>query len=206
MMSFRACLLALPIALVAASCGGSSSDVGPTEDAGSADASNNPDGTAGDAGGLDAGSRSNDGGGDGGMDSANVDANDGAVTLDGNDGGGCPDVFGGYTMLMMTGTGCGDLNVSAKQCIVPASSSNVCSIQFNSEQQFKPFAVNGPRMGVDLMPDGTFSGADLVTGSVNQVGCSGSWDAGSQTMTVLCAPPSAGTSCTVTMVRTRSTC
>jgi hypothetical protein len=206
-MSIRPRLLTIPLGIVIAACGGSSASVGDVPDSGSAD-SVNSDGPTADSGGSGDTGTSSDTGSDGSASETGSDAgSDSASRIDGNDGGGCPNVFGGYTMLATdNGGGCGNINVTAKQCIVhplPSGTSNACVIRFSSEQPVQPLAVNGPVGGVDLQSDGTFNPVSLLLGSTNRSNCSGAWDEATHTMTVTCA---SGGGCVITMVKTSATC
>lgn len=214
-ISFRAYTVVIAAAAIIAACGGSSSTVTDTPDSGGG---SGPDGsvanTDGAAGGDSAGSVDTGGGNDGSnaSDGGN-DASflgDSALTLDGNDGGGCPNTLGGYSPLVATGMGCGDFNSLAKQCILPASgagsSMNACVVRFNSEQPATIPAVNGPMLGVDIKADGTFDNAALRLGTINRTGCTGSFNEGTQTMTVTCGGTGTSQSCTITMVRSSVTC
>lgn len=206
-MSIRRRFIAISLGIVIAACGGSSATVGDIPDSGSADGANS-DGTTADSGGSgDTGSGA-DTSSDGFASETGSDAgNDSASRVDGNDGGGCPDVFGGYTMLATdNGGGCGNINVTARQCIVhpfPSGTSNACVIRFSSEQPVQPLAVNGPAGGVVLQSDGTFVPVSLLLGSTNRSNCSGAWDEATHTMTVTCA---SGGGCVITMVKTSAAC
>ncbi len=212
-MSLRRYLLAIPVGIILAACGGSSAEVGDIPDSGGGDDANS-DGTTADSGGNgDAAgngdtSMGSDTGSETGSDASLHDSglNDSALTLDGNDGGGCPNTIGGYTMEVATGTGCGDINVTAKQCVAHPGAvinPNLCLIRFNSEQVVHPLAVNGPLGGIDLKPNGTFDATDLLLGTTGRSNCTGVFNEATQTMTVTCA---SGGGCVVTMVRTSATC
>ena len=173
-------------------------------------------GTANDAAGSSDGTTAGDTGSgadgttpDGGSDSSFL--GDSALTLDGNDGGGCPNVLGGYAPLVATGMGCGDFNSLAKQCVLPgpnsgSGSGNACLVRFNSEQPATIPAVNGPMSGVDIKTDGTFDNAALRLGTINRTGCVGSFNEGTQTMTVTCGGTGSSQSCTIKLVRSSVTC
>ena len=161
--------------------------------------------------GDDSGGTTADGGGDaasadaaGGRDGATLDAalRDAAppdVFLT-SDSATCPNLVGGYTMVMTVGAGCGDLNTSAPQCVQGLSA---CSIHFVSAPAGATGAVNG---GATLLTDGTFSNASLIFGTVQRSGCVGSWNAAANTLTATCGGTGSSQSCTVTMVRTAATC
>ena len=200
-MSMRRYVLAIPAGIIIAACGGSSAVVGDIPDSGSDDASS--DGTAADSGGGGDTSSSTDAGSGSETLSDARPPNDGAMAIDGNDGGGCPDVLGGYGMLTATGGGCGTLSTTAKQCIRHPVNPNACQIQFTSEVPNPPRAVNGPLGGVNLKPDGTFDPVNLLLDATNRSNCTGAWNEALHTMTVTCA---SGGGCVITMVRTSATC
>jgi hypothetical protein len=111
-------------------------------------------------------------------------------------------VFGRYTMLMTTGAGCGNLNTGAPQCI--QGTNQACFAHFVSVVPGGGTgAVNG---GAMLQMDGSFSGANLIFGTVQRSGCVGSWNQATSTMTANCGGTGSSQSCTVTMVRSASTC
>lgn len=215
MNAFRAYLAAVGMGLIIVACGGSgSSIVDPAGDA----AGGGPGGGEGGATGDSASSPESGSGPDG---SSTADGStpveggrdasflgDSALTLDGNDGGGCPNALGAYAPLVATGMGCGDFNSAAKQCILPVAlgGSNACLLRFNSEQPATIPAVNGPQLGADLKPDGTFGNATLRLGTIVRTGCVGSFDEVAQTMTVTCGGTGTSQSCTVTLVRSSVTC
>lgn len=215
MSAIRLYLPAIAVGIVIAACGGSGSTVTDSGDSGAGvgpdsggtpteDAAGNADGTTSDTGSGPDGTTP-----DGGFDSSFL--GDSALTLDGNDGGGCPNVLGGYKPLVATGMGCGDFNSLAKQCILPgpggsASGANACLVRFNSEQPATIPAVNGPINGVDIKTDGTFDMAALRLGTMNRTGCVGSFNESAQTMTVTCGGVGSSQSCTITMVRSSVTC
>jgi hypothetical protein len=214
MSAIRLYLPAIAVGIVIAACGGSGSSVSDSADSGAgagADSGGSADDAAGNADGTtasDTGSGADGTTPDGGSDSSFL--GDSALTLDGNDGGGCPNVLGGYAPLVATGMGCGDFNSLAKQCVLPAPSSgsgaNACLVRFNSEQPATIPAVNGPSGGVDIKTDGTFDNAALKLGTINRSGCVGSFNEGTQTMTVTCGGTGTSQSCTITLVRSSVTC
>ena len=204
MNSIRACFAAVPVAFIIVACGGSSSDVGiiPGADSGGTDGT-----TTNDSSSTDTGSGGDTSVTDGGMGRDTSFLGDSALTLDGNDGGGCPNVIGGYSFLVASGLGCGDLDVTAKQCILyGGAAGNACLIHFQSEQPTPGRAINGPNPAADLLADGTFSGAALREGTFNRTGCTGSFNTATQTMTVNCGGTGTSQSCTVTMVRSSLAC
>jgi hypothetical protein len=218
MNAFRAYLAAVGTGLIIVACGGSGSSIadppadaagGPGTGEGGAtgdSASNEPEtGQGADGSSTADGSTPVDGGRDASF------LGDSALTLDGNDGGGCPNSLGGYAPLVATGMGCGDFNALAKECILPvtsggSSTANACLIRFNSEQPATIPAVNGPQLGADLKPDGTFDNATLRLGTIVRTGCVGSFDEVAQTMTVTCGGTGTSQSCTITLVRSSVTC
>ena len=205
---------AIAAGIIVAACGGSSSTIPDVADSGgsdgggpgtSSDSGGTADGTAGDTGGETDGNTPTEGGPDASF------LGDSALTLDGNDGGGCPNTLGGYAPLVATGMGCGDFNSLAKQCVLPApgsgaSGANACLVRFNSEQPMTIPAVNGPQLGVDIKSDGTFDNAALRLGTMSRTGCIGSFNEGTQTMTVTCGGTGTSQSCTITLVRSSLTC
>lgn len=208
MFSIRACFAVVPVAFVIVACGGSSTTVGDvgTDSGGGADGTTTGDDAATN---TDTGSGADTSVTDSGTAPDTAFIGDSALTLDGNDGGGCPNTLGGYSFLTATGLGCGDIDITAKQCIQfggNVGSSNACFIRFHSEQPTPGRAVNGPATGVDLQSDGTFTNADLKEGTVNRTGCIGSFNSATQTMTVTCGGTGTSQSCVVTMVRSSLTC
>jgi hypothetical protein len=214
MSAIRRYLPAIAVGIVLAACGGSGSTITDGADSGGGagadsggtenDAAGNADGTtASDTGSAPDGTTA-----DGGFDSSFL--GDSALTLDGNDGGGCPNALGGYKPLVATGMGCGDFNSLAKQCVLPAAGSpsgaNACLVRFNSEQPMTIPAVNGPVNGVDIKTDGSFDNAALKLGTIARSGCVGSFNEGTQTMTVTCGGTGTSQSCTITMVRSSVPC
>lgn len=216
MSSFRAYMPAIAAGMIIVACGGSSSTIADLADSGGADGATSDGAAGGDSGdttdtggGTDGNSTDGNTPAEGGRDAAFL--GDSALTLDGNDGGGCPNTLGGYAPLVATGMGCGDFNSLAKQCILPApggsaSGANACLVRFNSEQPATIPAVNGPQLGVDIKPDGTFANAALRLGTASRTGCIGSFDESAQTMTVTCGGTGTSQSCTITLVRSSVTC
>ena len=211
MISIRACFAMIPVAVIIVACGGSSTTVGDIP----SDGGTGADGTTGDdsATGTDTGSgadTSTMGDGDAGPDTSFI--GDSALTLDGNDGGGCPNVLGGYSLLVVTGLGCGNFNADAQQCIqmvTNGGNTNACLVRFRSEQPSTVPAINGPNSGVDIQADGSFDNAALQEGnggSSMRTGCTGTWTQATQTRTVTCGGTGTSQSCTVTMVRSSLTC
>jgi hypothetical protein len=118
------------------------------------------------------------------------------------DGGACPDITGGYDPIMTTGAGCGDLDTTASECITAAGATG-CDFQLASNPGDTGTAVTGT---ITLAMDGSFSGAALTFGTAGRSGCTGQWDAGSQTLTLDCGGVGSSQSCIVTMVLSSSTC
>jgi hypothetical protein len=79
----------------------------------------------------------------------------------------------------------------------------ICAFQLVSAPATGSPAVNGV---VILQSDGSFSGAALQFGTVQRTGCTGQWDAASQTLTLDCGGMGSSQSCVVTMTRTGSAC
>jgi hypothetical protein len=117
-----------------------------------------------------------------------------------SDGGACPNLVGSYTVSTV-GDGCGTLNASAPQCVQGLSP---CSIHFVSSPATGVGAVNG---GATLTADGSFTNANLIFGTGQRSGCTGSWDAANNKLIANCGGFNPSTqSCTVTMIRTSATC
>ncbi len=140
-----------------------------------------------------------DDGGGGGDGSSNASDGSGGATdlssLPDLAGTMCPDLFGKYINIKTSGPGCGNLSTTAPQCV--GGTAVLCFAHFSSVPANQaPGAVNG---GVTVGADGSFSGASLILGTNKRTNCSGSWDAASATMTVMCGM---GTEeCTITMTR-----
>jgi hypothetical protein len=79
----------------------------------------------------------------------------------------------------------------------------ICAFQLVSTTSGVTPAVNGV---IDLQSDGSFSGAALQEGTVQRTGCTGQWDAATQTLTIDCGGLGSSQSCVVTMKRTGSSC
>ncbi len=188
-------LLVVPLAAILA-CSGSTATLGNGTDGGSgADT-----GARGDAAtGSDSSS---------GMDGSVVDSTangDGPTTGDGGSQDGnmvaaCPDLSGAYTGgIVASGQGCGNLNVDANECIQQMG----CHIVFLSTSLTGTPAVTGEAQ-IDNV--GAFMGAGLVLGTNMRTGCTGQWDAQTQTLTVDCGGTGSAQSCTVTMTRKQARC
>jgi hypothetical protein len=194
-------------------CSGSSTTLAPEAD-GSSDATNGTDAGGGTEGGMgcpscEAGSTDSGGGSDGSgndsaspaTDSSTDSGGDAAVDSGGETGAGnpCPDVTGSYTVsIVKSGSqGCADLSASAPQCITQTT----CDLAFASVVTTGGPAVNG---AASLQNDGSFMGAALSVGTEPRTGCTGSWDSGSSTMTVICGGAAEG--CTLSLVRKSTKC
>jgi len=153
-------------------------------------------------GGATAGGSSGDGGSAGSAGTSGTGGAAGSSTGGSAGGANCPDVFGTYGTITTLGAGCGDINASAPQCIKGTTSA--CALHFTSVVPGGgPGAVNG---GANLKSDGTFEGASIILGSVQRSGCIGSWSESSSTMEVTCGGTGSSQSCTVSLVRTSTTC
>jgi hypothetical protein len=94
---------------------------------------------------------------------------------------GCPNVFGTYQINNADGFGCGDLNENAPQEI--RGTTQACVLHFISVLDGGVGAINGQ---ATLGANGTFSGATLTEGTAVRIGCTGSWDAVQEEITVVC--------------------
>jgi hypothetical protein len=195
MLSFRMFGAALGLVSLWA-CGGAgfSSLQNTTGDGGASDASDD-----GAQGTNDAASSSD--GSSGGKDASTGMTQDAASSADAS-GAPCPDVRGAYTIVLVEALGCGDLDPTAPQCIRQGQS--VCGILFRTS------GTNGSVGAIDgaavIGAKGNFAGASLTEGSVDRSGCTGSWNAGSSTMTVDCGGTGSSQSCVVALQRTGSVC
>jgi hypothetical protein len=157
------------------------------------------DGASGSSGGTDSGKTDGAGSSSGGVDASGdgpVDATDDVVIV------GCPDVRGAYSITVVEGTGCGNLNPAARQCIRQAITAP-CDILFVSKPQTGVAAINGDPT---LQADGSFTFGALTEGTVNRTGCTGTWDAATSTMTVDCGGTGSSQACVVALTRTSPTC
>jgi hypothetical protein len=214
MTSLRACGSVLLAGMFAA-CGGAGST-------GSLAGADGGDATGGDGG------PSAQGGGDGATSQNGPDASDGALSTPdsgdagdgapGSEAGGseagdaqsdvapppCPDVHGAYSITPVEGQGCGgSFSASAPQCIRQGQSS-ACGITFQSTVSGGANkAINGD---ASLQSDGTFSGAALTEGALGRTGCTGTWSAGTSTLTVDCGGTGSSQACVLSLVRTAATC
>ena len=162
------------------------SGAGGTAGASGASGASGAGGTAGNAGSSGAAGTAIDAG----KDVNTTDrGSDGDVATDATGDAGCPDVFGTYEINNANGS-CGDLDEDAPQEI--RGTTQACALHFISVVDGGPPAVNG---GATLGPDGTFSGATLILGTMTRSPCSGTWDANQQELTVVCG--SGGNECLV---------
>jgi hypothetical protein len=109
------------------------------------------------------------------------------------DAGPCPDQHGAYSVAI-SGQGCGNLDASAPECITQTA----CAITFASNA-----ALDGSAM---LGMDGSFTGAAIMEGTVNRTGCTGTWVAGTSTLSVDCGGVGSSQSCIATLTRTSKMC
>lgn len=116
----------------------------------------------------------------------------------GGDAPSCPDMHGAYS-IVLTGVGCGDLSSTAPQCIQQVG----CSISFISNPASAPRALNG---STTIGADGSFTNAVVTEGTSSRSGCTGTWDANSQTLTVDCGGTGSSQSCSAALTRTGPTC
>jgi hypothetical protein len=89
----------------------------------------------------------------------------------------------------------------APECIMLAQ--QICAFQLVSATSGVTPAVNGV---VTLQSDGSFSNAALQFGTAQRTGCTGQWDAASQTLTMDCGGMGSSQSCVVTIKRSGATC
>lgn len=213
--------LAIGVGTVSSGCGGSSfAAAGNDNDASSSEAGGGASGggasSGGDSSTSDGASSSGVTSGDGAAGSSGAGTSDGAAPGDavasdsslGDSATGatdgpalsCPSVAGSYTITLTQAAGCGNLGITATQCI---RSNGGCSYEFRSN------ATSGGASGIDgsftLNSAGTFDGASLSEGSGNRSGCTGSWSASTMTMTVDCGGSGTSQSCVATLVRTSTT-
>jgi hypothetical protein len=110
------------------------------------------------------------------------------------DAGPCPDQHGAYT-IALSGQGCGDLSATGPECVTQSA----CAITFAS--------TGGGLSGTaTLGMDGSFTGAAITEGTGNRTGCTGTWNAGTSTLTVDCGGVGTSQSCVATLTRTSLTC
>jgi len=105
---------------------------------------------------------------------------------------------GGYS-IASSGAGCGDLSTTASQCIQQVG----CSASFISNPAGSERALNGT---TTLGSDGSFTNGSITEGTASRTGCTGTWDASAQTLTVDCGGMGSSQSCVVTLTRTGATC
>jgi hypothetical protein len=113
--------------------------------------------------------------------------------------GGCPDVRGQFS-IQTSGSGCGSI-----PCIRAGMAA--CDIVFQSMPagggDSGPSAING---AAQLQADGSFAGASLTVGTIPRMGCRGTWDPATSTMTVDCGAVDASQGCVLRLKRYASTC
>ncbi len=199
-------------AALAVACGGSSSASLGSENDASSDASNGVDtGIGADgSGGMDSGACPgcvDSGGTDGALGEAGDSGGSGDSGGPGDSGGDaptdasrpCPIVGGAYSIMLIDNAGCGNFNSNAPQCIVQTA----CTISFSSVVSAGFPAINGDPT---LQNDGSFTFGALKEGNVNRTGCTGTWTAGTSTMTVDCGGMGSSQSCVVALTRTNTKC
>ena len=103
-------------------------------------------------------------------------------------------MFGTYEINNADGM-CGDLDENAPQEI--RGTVVACALHFISVNEGGIGAING---GATLGPNGTFSGATLIEGTMTRSPCTGSWDAQQGELTVICG--SSSDECLVELRRT----
>ncbi|HEY4118285.1 MAG TPA: hypothetical protein VGM56_10530 [Byssovorax sp.] len=103
-------------------------------------------------------------------------------------------------MIVTTGAGCGDLDTNAPACA--RGIGPTCDYQLSSAS-VTGSSVNGT---IDLQPDGTFSMAMILEGTVQRSGCDGSFSG--DTLVIECGgtDPTKSQYCEVTLTRTADTC
>ncbi len=215
--------LAIGVGTVSAGCGGSSfAAAGNDNDASNADsaggasgggASSGGDATTSDGSSSSSGVTSSSGSSSGGTaDASNDGASTGdAVASDSGTGGGeagtvdasgpgCPNVAGSYSITLTQSGGCGNLGITASQCI---RNNGGCNYELRSN------AASGGNAAIDgsftLSANGTFDNAALQEGNANRTGCTGSWNATTSTMTIDCGGTNTTQSCVATLLRTSTT-
>jgi hypothetical protein len=112
----------------------------------------------------------------------------------------CPNVAGAYAVAIVDAIGCGDLSITAPQCI--QQNSQACAITFVSQDSTNTAAINGDA----TLQDRTFGGAQLKEGTVDRSGCTGVWDPTTSTLTVDCGGVGTAQSCVVSLRRTAAHC
>jgi hypothetical protein len=131
-------------------------------------------------------------------------AADGAPAIDlatAETGGQCPKPVGTYS-VSASGQGCGDLNANAPQCI--GNVGMPCVAYFQSVPPTGGAgAINGQAM---LQPDGSFTNASLIFGTIYRTGCTGTWDAATSMLIADCGGMGSSQSCVVTLLRTATSC
>lgn len=127
------------------------------------------------------------------------DAANGGDTANDSPAAACPTVGGLYSMTVVDGAGCGDLNPLAVECIVQTT----CAIQLQSKVTAAGAGIDGD---TTVQSDGSFAGAALKEGTANRTGCTGAWDAATSTMTVDCGGTASSQACEVSLARTALGC
>jgi hypothetical protein len=112
----------------------------------------------------------------------------------------CPNVAGGYAVVLVDATGCGDLSITAPQCIQQDPLG--CAITFVSQGSSNTAAINGNA----TLQGRSFTDAQLKEGTVDRSGCSGIWDATTSTLTVDCGGAGSVQSCIASLRRTAARC
>jgi hypothetical protein len=198
MRDFRRCRALLGLAALAAmggpACGGSKFSTAP---GGGDDGGVETGGGMSSSGGAtEAGGPSDAGVGDGAAKEPGDAMTDATVPGDAS-AGACPDVRGSYTITVdPSGSGCGDLDTSAPECI---RQSNGCDLEFRSNVSGGgPAGVAG---AVTLRADGTFIGASLTEGSAARSGCVGAWNPVTATLGIDCGGKGTSQSCVVSLTR-----
>jgi hypothetical protein len=112
----------------------------------------------------------------------------------------CPNVAGSYAVVLVDATGCGDLSITAPQCIQQDPLG--CAVTFVSQGSSNTAAINGDA----TLQGRSFTGAQLKEGTVDRSGCSGIWDATTATLTVDCGGTGSVQSCIASLRRTGARC
>jgi hypothetical protein len=107
----------------------------------------------------------------------------------------CPDLTGAYTVTP-SGAGCGDLDPTAPQCIKAGTAT--CDVQLVS-QGTAGSALNAT---VSLDGNGDFTNGNVLEGTVQRSGCTGTWNAATSELTVDCGGIGSSQSCIATLTRT----
>jgi hypothetical protein len=110
------------------------------------------------------------------------------------DAGPCPNQAGAYS-IALSGAGCGDLSATAPECITQSA----CAVTFTA-------SAGGLAGTASLGMDGSFTGAAITEGTGNRTGCTGTWNAGTSTLTLDCGGVGSSQSCVATLTRTSQSC